>query len=69
MLAVLGWLAKHAQEPGGERGVEIIVAKALGFPLFKLQLRWKVSVATVRRWETVAVDQIALKRQAALERS
>lgn len=67
MLPVLGWLAKHAQEPGGERGVEIIIAKALGIPILKLQQRWNVSPNTVRRWETLAVEGIAMKRQAALE--
>lgn len=57
---VLSWLAwLRRQGDFGKRGAEIIVARALGRPFWRIARRFGRSDDTARRWEAGALTAIA----------
>lgn len=59
VLAWLTWLNRRGHE--GRRGVNLIVARAFGSPLWKLASRFGRSDDTIRRWEAKAIASITVQ--------
>lgn len=57
-LTVLHWLGQLSAEPGGERDVKLLVARAYGTPWWKLAERFRRSEATLKRWQSGAIARL-----------
>lgn len=66
-LDVLSWLTWLESQPGGDRDVKIIVAKAFGAPMWRIGQQFDRSEQTIRRWYDGAVMLAALKFRREIE--
>jgi hypothetical protein len=67
-LIVLPWLGWLGRQRGGERDVQILIARAHGCPWWKLSERFNRGDDTLRAWEKGAIATIAYRHWREIER-